>query len=96
MVWLMRRIQFLALVLAMGAAVAMLGSDPRAFAQPASNAQTVVELFTSQGCSSCPPADALLKKLSARPDIIALSLHINYWDYIGWKDPFASKDTTDR
>src|SRR5512135_2223984 len=90
----MRRLQVFALIVTISAAVGTLGSDPQAFAQPAT--QTVVELFTSQGCSSCPPADALLKKLSTRPDIIALSLHINYWDYIGWKDPFASKDTTDR
>lgn len=50
---------------------------------------TVVELYTSQGCSSCPPADALLGKLAKRGDIIALSFHVDYWDYIGWKDPFA-------
>jgi len=50
---------------------------------------TVVELFTSQGCSSCPPADAYLGDLAKRDDIIALSLHVDYWDYIGWKDPYA-------
>src|SRR6478672_8075372 len=55
-----------------------------------------VELFTSQGCSSCPPADAMLGKLARRPDIVALSFHIDYWDYIGWKDRFASKETTER
>jgi len=55
-----------------------------------------IELFTSQGCSSCPPADALLGKLAQRPDIVALSFHIDYWDYIGWKDRFASKETTAR
>ena len=55
-----------------------------------------VELFTSQGCSSCPPADAYLGRLSMRPDIVALSFHIDYWDYIGWRDPFASRDTTER
>ncbi|MCW5737482.1 MAG: DUF1223 domain-containing protein [Enhydrobacter sp.] len=55
-----------------------------------------VELFTSQGCSSCPPADLNLGKLAARPDIVALSFHVNYWDYIGWKDLFASKESTDR
>lgn len=56
----------------------------------------VIELFTSQGCSSCPPADALLSELSQEPDILALSYHINYWDYIGWKDPFASEESTHR
>ncbi len=55
-----------------------------------------VELFTSQGCSSCPPADAMLGKLAQRPDIVALSFHIDYWDYIGWKDRFATKETTER
>jgi hypothetical protein len=55
-----------------------------------------VELFTSQGCSSCPPADAYLGLLSKRPDIVALSFHVDYWDYIGWKDPFATRATTDR
>jgi len=55
-----------------------------------------IELFTSQGCSSCPPADLLLGKLGRRPEIVALSFHVDYWDYIGWKDRFASKDTTAR
>ncbi len=62
----------------------------------AAETATVVELFTSQGCSSCPPADAELRRLSKEPNIIALSLHVNYWDYIGWKDPFASAETTER
>ncbi len=50
----------------------------------------VVELFTSQGCSSCPPAEAFLGELAKRPDVLALELHVDYWDYIGWKDPFGS------
>lgn len=49
----------------------------------------VVELFTSQGCSSCPPADALFHSLAERDDVIAISMHVDYWDYIGWKDEFA-------
>ncbi|MDI1284481.1 MAG: DUF1223 domain-containing protein [Reyranella sp.] len=55
-----------------------------------------IELFTSQGCNSCPPADAFIGKLAKRPDIVALSFHVDYWDYIGWKDPFASRETTER
>jgi len=55
-----------------------------------------IELFTSQGCSSCPPADLQLGKLARRPDVVALSFHVDYWDYIGWKDRFASKATTER
>ena len=57
---------------------------------------TVVELFTSQGCPSCPPADALLGELSSRSDILPLSEHVDYWDYLGWKDPFASSENTRR
>lgn len=56
----------------------------------------VVELFTSQGCSACPPADALLGELAARDDVIALALHVDYWDYIGWRDTFAQPAFTER
>jgi hypothetical protein len=49
----------------------------------------VVELFTSQGCSSCPPADKFLAQIADRDDVIALALHVDYWDYLGWTDVFA-------
>lgn len=55
----------------------------------------VVELFTSQGCSSCPPADALLGELAVREDVIALGFHVNYWDGLAWKDPFSNQSSTD-
>ncbi|SFM12139.1 hypothetical protein SAMN04488042_10462 [Shimia aestuarii] len=57
----------------------------------------VVELYTSQGCSSCPPADDYFhKELANRDDVIALALHVDYWDYIGWKDSFANPAYTAR
>lgn len=58
--------------------------------------RAVVELFTSQGCSNCPPADALLVEYSKQPDIVALSLPVNYWDYLGWKDTLAHAEFTAR
>jgi len=56
----------------------------------------VVELFTSQGCSSCPPADALLGRLARRPGVVALSFSIDYWDYLGWRDTLASPAHSER
>lgn len=69
-----------------------------ALTAPAARADSpvVVELFTSQGCSACPPADALLTQLADREDVIALALHVDYWDYIGWADTFASGQFTRR
>jgi len=66
-----------------------------AAAQTAS-AKVVLELFTSQGCSSCPPADALLESYARRDDVIALSVPVDYWDRLGWKDTFASRQHTNR
>ena len=63
-----------------------------ALAGEAHQPQTVVELYTSQGCSSCPPADKLMGKLTKNPDILGLSFAVTYWDYIGWKDTFGSPD----
>jgi len=62
------------------------GAEPRA----------VIELFTSQGCSSCPPADRLLGELARDPSVVAMSLPIDYWDYIGWKDTLAKPRHTAR
>jgi hypothetical protein len=65
-------------------------------ASAADTARTVVELFTSQGCSSCPPADAVAGRLRTNPAVIVLSFHVNYWDSPQWRDPFASQASTDR
>lgn len=67
-----------------------------AAAPAAAQTPVVVELFTSQGCSSCPPADAYLAELAARDDVIALALHVDYWDYLGWADTFAQSRFTER
>ena len=58
--------------------------------------KAVLELFTSQGCSSCPKADAMLDEMSKRPDVVALAYHVDYWDYIGWEDTFGAKENSDR
>jgi hypothetical protein len=75
-----------ALAIAVSATTACARAEPRA----------VVELFTSQGCSSCPPADRLLGQLAHDPAIVALSLPIDYWDYLGWKDTLADPRHTAR
>ncbi|MEY4872628.1 MAG: hypothetical protein RLZZ563_1958 [Pseudomonadota bacterium] len=68
-------------------------------AQTSADAATdgvVVELYTSQGCSSCPPADEFIAELAGAEHVIALSLHVDYWDYIGWEDSFAHAAFTER
>ena len=75
-------------------AVAALPLLPRGL--QAAGGATTLELFTSQGCSSCPPADRLLAELAERPDVVALSFHVPYWDYIGWSDPYADAGCLER
>ncbi len=72
-----------------------LGS-PDASAIEVQHKSHVVELFTSQGCSSCPPADALLKTFGREKKILALAWHVDYWDYLGWKDVFGSSEFSAR
>lgn len=62
----------------------------------APRADVLVELFTSQGCSSCPPADRILADIAGLDEVIALSFHVDYWDYLGWRDTFASPEHAER
>jgi hypothetical protein len=80
------------------AAALWLGFAAVAESQSATSSEpvVVVELFTSQGCSSCPPADELFARLAKNPHVIPLALHVDYWDYIGWTDSFAKAQFTDR
>ncbi len=72
------------------------GGEHMAQAQDPQQPMVLAELFTSQGCSSCPPADRLLGELAARPDVLALAYHVDYWDYLGWKDTFSTAANTSR
>lgn len=77
-------------------AAMVLGLAPSARAAAMAEPVVVVELYTSQGCASCPPADAFLSELSERKGLLALSFHVDYWNYMGWKDPFSSPQMTAR
>lgn len=74
-----------------GAALAWTAAQADAPVRP-----LVVELFTAQGCSSCPPADAYLGQLSERPDVVALAFHVDYWDSLGWRDRFELRQAVER
>lgn len=79
-----------------GAAVALVLAGPAKADPPAPATKAVLELFTSQGCSSCPPADALLAELGKNPDIVTLSYSVDYWNYLGWHDTLSSPANTER
>jgi hypothetical protein len=82
-------------LIALTLTAALAGVGPALAQAPGAPVQ-VVELYTSQGCSSCPPANAAVAQLSARPEILALSFGVTYWDDLGWKDTFAQSKFTDR
>jgi hypothetical protein len=82
--------------IALGVAMAVAALLVSGGAAQAELRPTVVELFTSQGCSSCPPADALLGELAKRSDVIALAYHVDYWNNLGWKDMYSSAAATQR
>ncbi len=86
--------RFLVLALLASLALGANGAAVRAAEAPA--APVVVELFTSQGCNTCPPADAFLGELAKQPDILALAFHVDYWNYIGWTDPYGKPWATGR
>lgn len=81
---------------AFGAALALAAGLTAHAEAPQALPRAVVELFTSQGCSACPPADAMLGRLAARKDIVALTLPVDYWDYLGWKDTLADPAHSER
>lgn len=85
--------RLLAALLPLSLLMTTVGADP-AHAQDAGKPMVVVELFTSQGCSSCPPADAFLGDLARRDDVVALGYHVDYWNRLGWVDPFSGAWTT--
>ncbi|MEO6396206.1 MAG: DUF1223 domain-containing protein [Devosia sp.] len=80
----------------LAAAAALLAAAPATGGEIRQQPKAVLELFTSQGCNSCPDADALLISLSQRKDLITLAYHVDYWDYIGWKDTFGAAANSER
>jgi hypothetical protein len=89
----------LRMVLALAAALPMLQARAACLARSGAQTVALVELYTSEGCSSCPPADRWLAGLAERYtswQVVPLALHVDYWDYIGWKDPYAKREFSQR
>jgi hypothetical protein len=90
-----------AVVVAIGFSAAMAGgasmaASPACMASTGATAPTLVELYTSEGCSSCPPADRWVSSFRGRRDVLTLAFHVNYWDKLGWVDRFATAEATTR
>ena len=83
-------------LMAAAAAAPALAAEAQCSARSSAQPPAVVELYTSEGCSSCPPADRWLSGFKGRSDVLALAFHVNYWDNLGWPDRFATAATTER
>jgi hypothetical protein len=86
----------LSATLLLAAAFGSAAAAPSCQVTTGAKAPVVVELYTSEGCSSCPPADRWLSTLKGRDDVVALAFHVNYWDHLGWTDRFATPENTAR
>jgi hypothetical protein len=94
-----RTSHYLALLTLLGALVCGPAHAEKCMARSGAQTTALVELYTSEGCSSCPPADRWLSRLGetyARERVVPLALHVDYWDYIGWKDPYAKREFSQR
>jgi len=92
----MKRPRTAALLFTAMASTMAAAAAPSCQAMAGATPPTVVELYTSEGCSSCPPADHWLSSLKGRGDVLALAFHVNYWDKLGWTDRFATPAATER
>lgn len=92
----LRPLLSIASVIALGSAALALVAVPASADSTKARPKAVVELFTSQGCAQCPPADALLTSLASTDDVVALAYHVDYWDYVGWEDTFGDAVYSDR
>jgi len=92
----MRLVSLLALIVALLVPSAQISAQEPGINPSFPAPKTVLELFTSQGCDTCPPADSVLASFASRPDVIALSLPVDIWDYLGWKDTLASDKNSER
>ncbi len=96
----LRRVVLLAAMFPVAASTSLRAAESGLRLQSGPSQTALVELYTSEGCSSCPPAEAWLNRLGSLPglwtEFVPLALHVSYWDHLGWRDPWASREFTDR